>query len=94
MERTYSVGSFYTSLLYNLLTSLQDAVAALNTVQSNYAIVNAIRTSGRSLNKQAIPEMIEWCRKIGYEVCACPWLREVKPTLSTDILFSHLISTA
>ena len=54
------------------LTSLQDAVAALNTIQSNYAIVNAIRTSGRSLNKQAIPEMIEWCRKIGYEVCACP----------------------
>ncbi|KAA6410105.1 MAG: folylpolyglutamate synthase [Lasallia pustulata] len=44
-----------------------DAVAALNTLQSNYAVVNAIRASGRSLNKQSIPEMIEWCRKIGYE---------------------------
>ncbi|KAF2751874.1 FolC bifunctional protein [Sporormia fimetaria CBS 119925] len=43
------------------------AVAALNTLQSNFAIVDAIRKSGRGMNKQAIPEMIEWCRKIGYE---------------------------
>ncbi|KAI4127926.1 MAG: hypothetical protein LQ347_004386, partial [Umbilicaria vellea] len=44
-----------------------DAVAALNTVQSNYAVISAIRASSRSLNKQSIPEMIEWCHKIGYE---------------------------
>jgi hypothetical protein len=31
--------------------------------------VDAIRKSGRGMNKQAIPEMIEWCHKIGYEVC-------------------------
>ncbi|EON62530.1 hypothetical protein W97_01753 [Coniosporium apollinis CBS 100218] len=43
------------------------AVAALNTLQSNFSIVDAIRKSGRGMNKQAIPEMIEWCRKIGYE---------------------------
>jgi len=48
---------------------LQAAVAALNTLQSNFSIVDAIRKSGRGMNKQAIPEMIEWCRKIGYEVC-------------------------
>lgn len=47
----------------------QDAVAALNTLQSNFAIVDAIRKSGRKMNEQAIPEMQEWCRKIGYEVC-------------------------
>lgn len=44
-------------------------MAALNTLQSNFSIVDAIRKSGRGMNKNAIPEMIEWCRKIGYEVC-------------------------
>ncbi|OCL15064.1 FolC bifunctional protein [Glonium stellatum] len=43
------------------------AVAALNTLQSNFAIVDAIRKSGRGMNKDAIPEMIEWCQKLGYE---------------------------
>ncbi|PSN59333.1 FolC bifunctional protein [Corynespora cassiicola Philippines] len=43
------------------------AVAALNTLQSNFSIVDAIRKSGKGMNKQAIPEMIEWCRRIGYE---------------------------
>ena len=49
---------------------MQDAVGALNTLQSNFATVDAIRKSGRSMNKNAIPEMIEWCRRIGYEVGA------------------------
>lgn len=43
------------------------AVVALNTLQSNFSIVDAIRKSGRGMNKQAIPEMVEWCRKAGYE---------------------------
>ncbi|KAJ4357304.1 uncharacterized protein N0V89_001879 [Didymosphaeria variabile] len=43
------------------------AVGALNTLQSNFSIVDAIRKSGKGMNKQAIPEMIEWCRKVGYE---------------------------
>ncbi|KAF2632575.1 FolC bifunctional protein [Macroventuria anomochaeta] len=43
------------------------AVAALNMLQSNFAIVDAIRKSGRGMNKAAIPEMIEWCSKIGYK---------------------------
>jgi folylpolyglutamate synthase len=47
---------------------LQEAIAALNSLQSNFAIVDAIRKSGLGMNQQAIPEMIEWCRKIGYEV--------------------------
>ncbi|EXJ65183.1 folylpolyglutamate synthase [Cladophialophora yegresii CBS 114405] len=44
-----------------------DAVTSLNTLQSNFAIVDAIRKSGRSLNEQAIPEMVDWCRRIGYK---------------------------
>ena len=46
----------------------QDAIEALNTLQSNFSIVEAIRKSRRELNKQAIPETLEWCRKTGYEV--------------------------
>ncbi|MCJ1403663.1 Folylpolyglutamate synthetase [Xylographa trunciseda] len=44
-----------------------DAVKALNSLQSNASVVNAIRQSGRMMNAQAIAEMVEWCRKIGYE---------------------------
>ncbi|KAH7043162.1 bifunctional protein folC [Macrophomina phaseolina] len=45
----------------------QAAVTALNTLQSNFSIVDAIRKSGRGMNKNAIPEMIEWFQKAGYE---------------------------
>ena len=45
------------------------AVSALNTLQSNFSIVEAIKKLGPGWNKQAIPEMREWIRRIGYEVC-------------------------
>jgi hypothetical protein len=51
-----------------MLTSPKAAVTASNTLQSNYAVVKAIRDSGRSINQNAIPEMIEWLRKAGYQV--------------------------
>ncbi|KAJ9605143.1 hypothetical protein H2200_010533 [Cladophialophora chaetospira] len=35
------------------------------TYESNFAVVDAIRKSGRKLNEQAMPEMVEWCRRIG-----------------------------
>ncbi|OAL21854.1 hypothetical protein AYO22_07796 [Fonsecaea multimorphosa] len=44
-----------------------DAVTSLNTLQSNFAIVDAVRKSGGRLNELSIPEMVEWCRKIGYQ---------------------------
>lgn len=47
----------------------QDAIRSLNSLQSNFAIVDAIRKSGKGMNQLAIPEMIEWCRKLGYQVC-------------------------
>ncbi|KAF2020347.1 FolC bifunctional protein [Aaosphaeria arxii CBS 175.79] len=43
------------------------AVAALNTLQSNFSVVDAIRKSGKGMNKLAIPEMLEWLKKIGYK---------------------------
>lgn len=45
------------------------AVAALNTLQSNFSIVDAIRKSGKGMNQNAIPEMIDWVNKTGYKVC-------------------------
>ncbi|KAK5194884.1 hypothetical protein LTR99_009945 [Exophiala xenobiotica] len=45
----------------------QDAVASLNTLQSNFAVVVAIRESRQKMNEQAIPEMIEWLKKVGYQ---------------------------
>lgn len=44
------------------------AVQALNSLQSNFSIVEAIRKQGPGWNKLAIPEMISWVRRIGYEV--------------------------
>lgn len=61
----------FKSLLKSTTDSCQDAVAALNTLQSNFAVVDAIRKSGKSMNQQAIPEMIEWTQRIGYQVCSC-----------------------
>ncbi|KAI7159384.1 putative tetrahydrofolylpolyglutamate synthase [Hortaea werneckii] len=43
------------------------AVQALNSLQSNFSIVEAIRKQGPGWNKLAIPEMISWVRRIGYE---------------------------
>ena len=68
MGRTYGVSILWIQGYKGYSQPLQDAVAALNTLQSNFAIVDAIRKSGRSLNQNAIPEMVEWCRRMGYEV--------------------------
>ncbi|KAF2643258.1 FolC bifunctional protein [Massarina eburnea CBS 473.64] len=73
------------------------AVAALNTLQSNFSIVDAIRKSGKGMNRQAIPEMIEWCRKIGYEPAAFDRLKPIhiagtKGKGSTSAFVSSILS--
>lgn len=45
----------------------RDAIRALNTLQSNFATIDAIRKSGINKNAMLIPEMIEWTRRIGYK---------------------------
>ncbi|EGP92339.1 uncharacterized protein MYCGRDRAFT_98499 [Zymoseptoria tritici IPO323] len=57
-RRDYSSG---TSRDYNA------AVAALNGLQSNFSIVEAIRKAGPGSNSRSIPDMINWVRRIGYE---------------------------
>ncbi|KAF2476643.1 FolC bifunctional protein [Lindgomyces ingoldianus] len=73
------------------------AVAALNTLQSNFSIVDAIRKSGKGMNKQAIPEMIEWCRRVGYEPSDFDRLRPIhvagtKGKGSTSAFISSILS--
>ncbi|CDO95840.1 unnamed protein product [Kluyveromyces dobzhanskii CBS 2104] len=46
----------------------QDAVQALNSLQTNYANIMAIRASGDRKNMMNIWEMQEWSRRIGYSV--------------------------
>lgn len=48
--------------------SYSDAIDALNTLQSNAAVIAAIRASGGKLNDFAIPEMVEYLGRIGYSV--------------------------
>lgn len=48
----------------------QDAITTLNSLQTNFATVEAIRKSKSrdDMNKYSIPEAIEWLRRIGYQV--------------------------
>ncbi|KAI0461435.1 hypothetical protein LJB42_001104 [Komagataella kurtzmanii] len=46
--------------------SYKDAIRALNSLQSNYATIEAIRKSGNNRSANNIPEMVEWTRRIGY----------------------------
>ncbi|CAG8848813.1 30365_t:CDS:2, partial [Racocetra persica] len=43
------------------------AVECLNSLQTNAAIIEAINKTGGSANSRSLPEMREFCRKIGYE---------------------------
>lgn len=49
----------------------QAAIAALNSLQTNYAIVEALRksTTRQEMNDRSLPETIEWLQRIGYKVC-------------------------
>ncbi|KAF7514079.1 hypothetical protein GJ744_004404 [Endocarpon pusillum] len=57
----------FSSARIKMSRTYADAVASLNTLQSNFAIVEAIRKSRMSMNKLAIPEMIKWVQKTGYQ---------------------------
>ena len=48
--------------------SYVDAIALLDTLQSNHAIVSSISEASRDMNLNAIPEMLDWTRKAGYDV--------------------------
>ncbi|SCV05808.1 LANO_0H15632g1_1 [Lachancea nothofagi CBS 11611] len=53
----------------NVSRTYNDAISALNSLQSNYANIMAIRASGDRKNQMNIWEMQEWSRRIGYETC-------------------------
>ncbi|KAJ5156711.1 Folylpolyglutamate synthase [Penicillium capsulatum] len=45
------------------------AITALNSLQTNYAIVQELRqsTSRKDMNERSLPETVEWLRRIGYQ---------------------------
>ncbi|KAE8152859.1 Mur ligase [Aspergillus avenaceus] len=43
------------------------AIAALNSLQTNFAIVQQLRDSREDMNLRSLPETIEWLRRIGYQ---------------------------
>ncbi|KAG1755551.1 Mur ligase, partial [Suillus lakei] len=45
----------------------RDAIDALNSLQTNAAILEAVRAAGAQLNPNAIPEMIDYLRRVGLE---------------------------
>ncbi|ODV83682.1 hypothetical protein CANARDRAFT_202518 [[Candida] arabinofermentans NRRL YB-2248] len=45
----------------------KDAISSLNSLQSNFATIEAVRSSGVNRSSLLIPEMIEWTRRIGYK---------------------------
>lgn len=53
----------------NMMTrrTYKEAINALNTLQSNFATIDAVRKSGINRNSMLMPEMIEWVRRIGYK---------------------------
>jgi hypothetical protein len=65
MARRLSVGLGVTDI-----ESLQAAITALNSLQTNYAIVEELRKakSRDEINERSIPEMVEWLERIGYKV--------------------------
>jgi folylpolyglutamate synthase len=48
----------------------ENAIAALNSLQTNYAIVEQLRKSKSPAdqNARSLPETVEWLRRIGYTV--------------------------
>jgi folylpolyglutamate synthase len=46
----------------------KDAIDALNTLQTNAAVLEVVRAAGAKLNPNAIPEMIDYLRRVGLEV--------------------------
>jgi folylpolyglutamate synthase len=45
---------------------VQDAVTALNSLQTNSSILEQLRKSGGRMNTTSLPEMREWLRRINY----------------------------
>ncbi len=46
--------------------SFRDALALLDTLQTNQQVVKSVSASGHNANEAAIPEMCDWLRRAGY----------------------------
>ncbi|KAI8821993.1 Mur ligase [Fimicolochytrium jonesii] len=46
----------------------EDAVQALNSLQTNAAVLEQLRKAGNAMNQRSMPEMIQYVERIGYKV--------------------------
>ncbi|KAB8239712.1 tetrahydrofolate synthase [Aspergillus alliaceus] len=75
--RGFHIHSFYNYSLIRRFSShptrmsrnYEAAIAALNSLQTNFAVVQQLRESGdrRQMNLRSLPETVEWLRRIGYQ---------------------------
>lgn len=65
--------SSFPSMMMNYSTSLKtsrsykDAINTLNNLQSNYSVIQLIRSTGNRNNKETIDQMVEFSKRIGYD---------------------------
>ncbi|KAG1872738.1 Mur ligase [Suillus tomentosus] len=71
----------------------RDAIDALNSLQTNAAILEAVRAAGSKLNPNAIPEMIDYLRKGSTSAFTDSILRAARPGWKTGLYTSpHLVA--
>ncbi|RPB00484.1 FolC bifunctional protein [Choiromyces venosus 120613-1] len=64
----YTTATFYRTMASTQYPkTYEGAIAALNSLQSNFAILDEIRKSGKKMNTSAIAEMVESVRQLGYQ---------------------------
>lgn len=66
INRLFSILMLIRNPLRMIGKTYHDAVTALNSLQSNYANIMAIRQTGDRKNIMTLLEMHEWSRRIGY----------------------------
>ncbi|CAG8453763.1 1019_t:CDS:10 [Paraglomus brasilianum] len=59
---------FSVSATRNMEKSYEKVIDFLGTLKTNASVLESIRQSGGKLNDRSLPEMREYCRRIGYEV--------------------------
>ena len=73
MTQIWRVSSRFTARYFSSEKMAMDrtyshVITLLNTLQSNFSVISAIRESGGKLNEVAISEMKEYLHKIGHDV--------------------------
>ena len=67
--RTYVVSALYKAFVASL-TQSQEAVTALNSLQTSFAVLEERRRAGLKMDDSAVHEMRQWLSRAGHTVCS------------------------